>query len=170
MQTYRILPNPASFTPEIYDIFLIAIYNKLIMGDKSNKGNKALGQRLKQYLIEHAMTQMDLERLSGIPQPQISDAVSGRRELSKNAIIAIKSAIPDLNLNWLFTGWGPMSMIVSNPVTEEPRIHYLRPPATTRIEQLESTVVLLLREVQALREEVASYYQQQESPPDSPDT
>lgn len=121
----------------------------------SEDGITLMSLRLRKYLDDNDIPQKEVVQATGLPQPYISEVMSGKKEISKNAISIIKNRYPSLNLNWLFTGHGSMYATDGASGVAEPRIRYLRQPAMQeRVLQLEASVQLLLREVQALRDEL----------------
>lgn len=90
------------------------------------------GARFGRLLDALDMTQTTLSQQTGIAQSTISAIITGRRDLNKNAINALKKNLPEVNTNWLLTGEGEMFLSFSSKknteLVEDGRVSYVVDP------------------------------------------
>lgn len=67
-----------------------------------------MNKRLKELRIALKMNQETFGKLLGITKSGVSDIESGRRKVTEQHIIMLKSQKPELNEDWLRNGTGPM--------------------------------------------------------------
>jgi len=72
------------------------------------------GERLKEALLAMGLKQADLARAYGCKPQYISDIVNGRGRISEKLAVWLYSEYR-VNLNWLFTGKGPVFVGAKGP-------------------------------------------------------
>lgn len=114
------------------------------------------GARFGQIIDALDLTQTAVFQKTGIVQSTVSAMISGKREINKHAINAIKKNLPFVNINWLLTGEGEMFLENQAPVpatVQEPEPVYSRDPFAAlrqllqdygeRIQQVEERLLIL---------------------------
>lgn len=89
------------------------------------------GARFGQIIDALNLTQTAVFQKTGIVQSTVSAMISGKREINKHAINAIKKNLPFVNINWLLTGEGQMFLENQDQVpatVQEPEPVYIQDP------------------------------------------
>lgn len=77
--------------------------------------------RIKRFIETQNMTASGFANVIGVQRSSVSHILSGRNKPSLDFILKLKEHFPDLNLDWLLFGSGPILMI-KNPEREKRQI------------------------------------------------
>jgi transcriptional regulator with XRE-family HTH domain len=108
------------------------------------------GARLKKLMKALNLNQSEFAHSLGMTQPNINRMLSGKSNISVEALNRITSTYNNVNLHWLLTGYGEMffeGTKSENSEVNEPRAPYV---SKGRLEELEERVDLLEEMVKRL--------------------
>lgn len=95
--------------------------------DLNNDEKTRLRKRFREYMLSKYTGPTAMEEGTGIPKSTIGSVLDDKKANapSSSFILKVKNADPEFNLNWFFTGNGPMFIKEENNVVNESAVSYL---------------------------------------------
>jgi transcriptional regulator with XRE-family HTH domain len=83
-------------------------------------GNKGMKDRIRKVMESQHMTQQNFAQFIGVSTAALSSIFNGRTKATLNTVEAIRSKLPDINIEWLIFGTGDMFLHDADPQTDVP--------------------------------------------------